>query len=322
MQRLPVIAGVVLCFLTPGGLKGVEACKGKTEEVKTSQERGPGDLLLIDSSTNPKVLRLPEFRPLEGCSVPPFPLPVDDTVSGTLDGNLVICGGTNTETGYGTVECDVLKDGEWGEMPTMIKPRASAASSMTGKGMWVSAGRDTSSIEDLRSTEFLSEGKWELGPDLPKKLYGHCQVTAGSDVYIFGGSTGYAYVDTGYKLEGDEWKELPKMKTKRAYHACAVLGNSIYVIGGHEAETSVQRFDVSSLTWVEEKEITPGIKSRHAVVFDSAIYLIGRKSKQNQADIFKLTLGSGGEIGEQEFLTQIDMASKTPHIVSASEIGC
>ena len=58
------------------------------------------------------------------------------------------------------------------------------------------------------------------------------------------------------------------------------------------------------------------------MVFDSAIYLIGRKSKQNQADIFKLTLGSGGEIGEQEFLTQIAMASKTPHIVSASEIGC
>ena len=94
--------------------------------------------------------------------------------------------GTNTETGRGTVECDVLKDGEWGEMPTMKKPRASAASSMTSKGMWVSAGRNTFSIEDLRSTEFLSDGKWELGPDLPQKLYGHCQVTAGDDVYIFG----------------------------------------------------------------------------------------------------------------------------------------
>jgi len=319
MQKFPVFTGVVLCLLVP---REVKACWGKKEEVKKSQERGPGDLLLIDSSTNPKVLRIPEFRPLEGCSVPPFPLPVKDTVSGTLDGSLVICGGTDTETGYGTVECDVLKNGEWGEMPGMNKPRASAAASMTSKGMWVSAGRNTFSIEDLRSTEFLTEGKWIPGPDLPQKLYGHCQVTAGSDVFIFGGSTGYAYVDTGYKLEGDEWKELPTMKTKRAYHACAVLGNFIYVIGGDEAETSVERFNLSSLTWVEEKEISPGFEGGLATVLDSAIYLIERKSKQNESNMFKLSVGSGGEIGELEFLTQIAMASKTPHIVSAGEIGC
>jgi len=319
MQKFPVLAGVVLCVLAPGGVK---ACWGKKDEVKKSQDRGPGDLLLIDSSTNPKVLRIPEFRPLEGCSVPPFPLPVKDTVSGTLDGNLVICGGTNTDTGLGTVECDVLQNGEWGEMPTMNKVRASAAASMTSKGMWVSAGRDTFGGGDHRSTELLTEGKWVPGPDLPQKLYGHCQVTAGSDVFIFGGSTGFAYVDSGYKLEGDEWKELPTMKTKRAYHACTVLGNFIYVIGGHEAETSVERFDLSSLTWVEEKQISPGFKGGPATVLDSAIYLIEKKSKQNESNMFKLSVGSGGEIGEQEFLTQIAVAEKKTHIVSAAEIGC
>ena len=66
-----MIAGVVLCLLAPGGLKGVEACKGKTEEVKKSQERGPGgntsydlfDLLDLPSSAIPLLqLRLIQTR--------------------------------------------------------------------------------------------------------------------------------------------------------------------------------------------------------------------------------------------------------------------
>ena len=37
------------------------------------------------------------------------------------------------------------------------------------------------------STEYLTaDGGWEYGPELPSKLVSHCQVTAGSDVYVFG----------------------------------------------------------------------------------------------------------------------------------------
>ena len=108
------------------------------------------------------------------------------------------------------------------------------------------------------------------------------------------------------------------MTRSRASHACAVLDNSIYVIGGEGAETSVERLDLSSLTWNSEPSLPfdADFYGGQAVVYNSAIYLLHWDGK-----VYKLYGNPHMELVTS--LPQIGYRSTFPTpLVSASDIGC
>jgi len=261
------------------------------------------DLLLLDSTKRARVLQLPSFSPLPGCSVPTYPLTVVDTVSGLLDGHLTLCGG-------------LLRLEEWGmDIHTCIEnlqTKCRFQHDQHGPG-----GYSGDSV--LQTTEIGNIfGVWVEGPPLPLPSYLHCQVTVGSTVFILGGANEYENYATAYKLGENEWVGLPNMTRSRASHACAVLDNSIYVIGGEGAETSVERLDLSSLTWNTEPSLPSGagFYGGQAVVYNSTIYLIHWDGK-----VYKLYGDPHMELVTS--LPQIGYRSTFPTpLVSATDIGC
>ena len=84
----------------------------------------------------------------------------------------------------GEWKCNLLDDGKWFEMPLLNTKRSFAAASMTSKGFLVTGGRG--GYRSHQSTEFFADGEWVSGPELPRILFGHCQVTVGSHAYVFG----------------------------------------------------------------------------------------------------------------------------------------
>ena len=130
------------------------------------------------------------------------------------------------------------------------------------------------------------------------------------------------YEATAYRLEADSWVQLPSMKTSRGHHACAVLDNSVYVIGGEYAHTSVERFDLSSLTWSEEQILNPGFVHGPitALVHNSSIYIVNGGPKDEYLNVFKLLVGPEGNILGQEHVGQISIGVE--YLLSAFQIGC
>ena len=73
----------------------------------------------------------------------------------------------------------------------MIRPRYGAESSTSPRGLFLTGGRIEKSLKNrtlpfLNTSEILVDGIWEPGPDLPSRLFEHCQVTVGQTIYIAG----------------------------------------------------------------------------------------------------------------------------------------
>ena len=109
------------------------------------------------------------------------------------------------------------------------------------------------------------------------------------------------------------------MTIPRATHACAVLNNSIYVIGGDDSTTSVERLDLSTMTWNTEPSISADLDffGGQAVVYDSTIYIINWAGK-----VYKL-YGEQDHMEHVASLPQVGYRSTFPTpMVSAENTGC
>merc|ERR1712179_350644 len=287
-----------------------------TEPVEAKADQPLRDLLLVDITEGPtQVLQVPSLTPMLNCSVPKYPPDdairfVSGTVTEILDGNFVICGGKAWDPmGGGPMrkECSVLKEGEWSEMPSMTVPRVGAAASMTSKG-WLVTGGFTSGSRDypLDSTEIFVGGKWLPGPDLPEHRSWHCQVTVGSNVFIFGGEDGSGRSSTNscFMLNGEEWISLPDMKEAWRNPFCAALDNSIYAV----QNDMVEILDISSLTWSTDTVSLMSMLDAMNAVFSSSTHLGEIEYRNNMVKL--------------PYFGEKTTFSSSAYLVSASEIGC
>lgn len=162
---------------------------------------GSSCLVFIDRNN---ILELPSFTPVDytQCNVPEYPNPDQTAVSVVVDGHIMTCGGMYKShlldhsvlnyAGYDqgdqtyprTSDCYALIGGVWTQQASMGDAVQSSAISETTKGPLRSGGKDD--ITSVSTTEYFQSGEWVRGPDLPDRLYGHCQVTIGSTVYIAG----------------------------------------------------------------------------------------------------------------------------------------
>ena len=134
------------------------------------------DLLFI---TENAILELPSFAK-SSCSVELSTFqPISEyrgAHSGLVNNNLVVCDLRG---------CEYLCAGKWRPFPNMTSLRTGGASSGSSSGWFVTGGYNDAKV--LNTTEvYTSENGWQVGPDLPTTLYGHCQLTVGETVYIIG----------------------------------------------------------------------------------------------------------------------------------------
>ena len=72
--------------------------------------------------------------------------------------------------------------------------------------------------------------EWDLGPKLPKPLWGHCSVMFGGNLIVIGGwSTSQRQygneldsMTSAYVLTGSSWTSLSPLRHGRSTHGCTV----------------------------------------------------------------------------------------------------
>ena len=133
---------------------------------------------------------------------------------------------------------------------------------------------------------------------------------------IFIGGYNAANLASVYKLEYDEWKQLPDMNHPRYAHSCVLVDGQLFVIGGYGAEKSVEVMDTDSGRWREGPSLDFSHIYGQTVVHDSVLYVLYKDGK-----VVKLTDGkkwedvaSIGSIGTRPV--------NPPLLVTAGMLGC
>jgi len=121
----------------------------------------------------------------------------------------------------------------------------------------------------------------ELNP-LPHAMAYHCSFVYNDQVYVYGGLSNTSFNDEMYVLRAGNWEKV-EMKSPRPTGKCgagaAVHGNYLYIQGGFSDRhsSSVYRFDLEKLTWVELASTEPPLPRAYGGmgVLGSHLYIIG-----------------------------------------------
>jgi hypothetical protein len=145
---------------------------------------------------------------------------------------------------------------------------------------------------DTRSTRIysISTDSWTRGANAPGPR--RSEGTAVADeffVYTIGGRSGLRMLHDldRYDPHTNRWIQLADMPTARAGLASAIVGNSIYAIGGRRAPSGpcsqppggqvakVERYDIDTGTWHEVAPMPLARSDLGAAVVDGEIYVFG-----------------------------------------------
>lgn len=135
----------------------------------------------------------------------------------------------------------------------------------------------------------IEDNEWRRCNMMPLPRYGHRCVFLNNEVYIIGGfdnrdatyglrmSTSFCF---RYHAQTGEWNVTAPLKHARGYHGVAVLNNSIYAVGGVDANdlllSSVERYDHEEDKWVMlEKGLYCGRMGMGVAAFQGSLWVVG-----------------------------------------------
>lgn len=183
--------------------------------------------------------------------------PHDYPACAVLDGQIYIIGGHHPDATEGGPQTDPAFayaqrwDGvsdQWEEIALMPTPRfASSAVSIDNK-IWVMGGvaftPEGFNEYDLIEVFDPKEGAWQQSPvSLPWSSAGQGTCVLNDCLYSFGGfreGVGIGKHAACYSFSSKNWSKLPDMPHDRAAMGIAVIGETIYLIGGWRADRSVK----------------------------------------------------------------------------------
>ena len=147
---------------------------------------------------------------------------------------------------------------------------------------YTSSGQDTDVTEEYNpSTKSCTERKGRI----PTKR--HCFAIATDNknlIYVVGGADTNSNFHSAlevYNIGKDEWAKLANMPTARQQTCAALIGDSLYVIGGDNTfrnpltKNCFEVYVVSQNKWVRKPNMKMPVRNGCSVVFDSKIYVIG-----------------------------------------------
>lgn len=136
--------------------------------------------------------------------------------------------------------------GEWSSLSSLEIAR-SHPSVASYKGKIFAFGGGGPNFKSLNSAICFDPktGCWQKLQDMPTLRSGTVAATVGEKIYIMGG--GFRQEDGMFRFlttveiyhpDSDSWEKGPDLTMPHDYPAVAVLGNSIYVIGGHHPDAT------------------------------------------------------------------------------------
>ncbi|KAM7284367.1 kelch-like protein 17, partial [Ixodes scapularis] len=110
----------------------------------------------------------------------------------------------------------------------------------------------------------VKTNSWNPRKTLPVHRYGHKAVYLDGHIYIVGGFENFSPVNLEktssrccfwYEVSRGQWGIMAPLNSTRAYHGLAVLGNSVYAVGGVDSNNRllgcVERYDKTMDEWTK-----------------------------------------------------------------------
>ncbi|MDH4275652.1 MAG: hypothetical protein OEW08_11475, partial [Gammaproteobacteria bacterium] len=165
------------------------------------------------------------------------------------DGTLLVCGGHHpaatlggprTDPGFTMSESLSAAGSAWQRLPDLQVPRFAAAGFVHQGKIFVAGGvahrtGEFNNFDVIESLDIAHPTRWEYAPfRLPWPAAGHALVVHRNHLFMFGGySTESIHPRAAIcNLHTGQWQALPDMPFPRAAMGVAVMGDTIYLVGG------------------------------------------------------------------------------------------
>ena len=192
----------------------------------------------------------PEVINLEGktCSRLPekYPKNVQGATGGFINGQVIICGGTDRDTYEDYNECYTLKKGgTWTLLGNLSETRLYSSSIVIDNSLYLIGNLDLDFVNACDTIESIcldgTTKKHE--PGYPHCINRHSTVAINRTTSItIGGTLDEKYQDKTYYYNGKEFSTGPDLITGRTLHAAGLLRDKltndeyIAVVGGHDSD--------------------------------------------------------------------------------------
>lgn len=190
-------------------------------------------------------------------------------------------------------------ENRWEELAPMSIPRQHIDGGIVGDKVYVVGG--TTSDPNARVTPTveiydIARNSWAPGRPLPEARHGVQVAVVGGKLYAIGGGYDQRRGEIAssaferYDPEADTWESLPDVPFPILVPGIAVIGESIFVLGGSTVEdgslTASEKvcvFDVRKKQWGAASSLPKRIQFAAVAVIDDRIYVIGGCDKEFRA---------------------------------------
>jgi non-specific serine/threonine protein kinase len=182
-----------------------------------------------------------------------------------------------------------LRNGQWLELPHLIRPRAAAAAAVVGDQIIVFGGQAGGKL--VETVEVFDGRRWFETAGLPTPREHLAGASDGHFAYAVGGrllssDKNVAAVER-YDPVAGRWEKLPDLPTARGGLAAAVVAGRLVAIGG-ESPTgvfdTVELFDLSANSWSAGPAMGSPRHGLAVAAMGSSLYAFGGARQPSHTD--------------------------------------
>lgn len=235
----------------------------------------------------------PSTNTWDNSSVAPFDRPRYDAAASVMNNSIYIIGGRDDENEVlKKVEVYHVTSNSWDEIQQMDNHREGHVAVLLQGEICVIGGKDEYG-NFLQEIEWYdsSENKWYAAPsNLNNPKTSAFAVAIDDTVYLFGGFN--TLLPSIYNFKGAtdpgwffSWTVLLPLQIGRGFGATALLGDSIFIMGGRTLNDTTATVEIFNLQ-TQQIETGPTLPTPRAgmagVTLNNEIYAVGGVSQQNQ----------------------------------------
>jgi N-acetylneuraminic acid mutarotase len=133
----------------------------------------------------------------------------------------------------------------WRRVADAPTPRQEVAAAALDGRIWVAGGFVAGRASPLVEVYDPGRDRWETGPPLPLAVHHPMAAVQDGRLLVLGGFThsGEA-TDRVFVLEGDRWREGPRLRRPRAAGVAVTVGDRVVVVGGIASDRHVAPVEV------------------------------------------------------------------------------
>ena len=207
--------------------------------------------------------------------------------------SLLAAGASGAAIGWGGGEDDAEAAG-WTRAASMSQRRSYIAATELGGRVYTAGGMVGETGRPLPTFTRYDPRRdaWETLPQLPVATRAAAAATAGTTIYVLGGTTHSGNTRDVWAFERGRWRRATPLPAPRFNHAAVTVGGRLYVLGGfHDGRErgDVFVYDTRAGAWSRGPSLPRPTHGFDVVVFRGELWLLGgRRGEQVLREVWIL----------------------------------